>query len=422
MSKRNQKCIHCGAIGSIVEDNISGKLVCSNCGTVVQDSVLINEVEFSELSNGNSSRNGQFIVTPSQKSGYPTASQSSVEGKARIQTICESLSRLENQPDVCELAERIFKKALHERFIRGRTIEIVAAACVYVAIRQKKSTGYLLVDVADNVDCGIFELAATALKLSTCVSEIMPVIDPTLFIDRFTDELKFGRLAPEIKETAIQMIRRFDRDWIQTGRKPSGVCGAAIMMAARLHGVEVSKDTILKCARVCHATINKRLNEISKTEFAKSSISEIRENQDIIKEEVNELPPSMKIKKQLEDIANEITKKDKETEATTSSPNFSEIVDTFSDDDLKDVDDMVLDEEESEKRSALFYTMYKSKLNQMPKFEQPLKRKKKEIEHSAGSSIHSDTDTNQDNETKRDYGDNNDDDDVVSDAGDFDDF
>lgn len=419
MTKRGQKCQSCGAIGTIVEDNTSGCLICTSCGSVIQDSILINEVDFTELSNGNSSRNGQFIVTPSQKSSYQTATQSSVEGKARIQTICESLSRLENQPDVCELAERIFKKALHERFIRGRTIEIVAAACVYVAIRQKKSTGYLLVDVADNVECGIFELAATALRLSTCVSEIMPAIDPTLFIDRFTDELKFGRLAPEIKETAIQIIRRFDRDWIQTGRKPSGICGAAIMLAARIHGVDVSKDTILKCARVCHATINKRLNEIAKTELAKSSISEIRENQDIIKEEVNELPPSMKVKKQLEDIANEIIKKDKEAGISVSTQ-IADLDDNFSDDDLKEVDDMVLDEEEAEKRSALFYTMYKSKLNQLPKFEQPSKRKKKETENFAGSSLHSDAEGNQETEKNEDIG--NEDDDVVSDADDFDGF
>ena len=81
---------------------------------------------------------------------------------------------------------------------------------------------------------------------------------------------------------------------------------------------------------------------------------------------------------------------------------------------------MVLDEEEAEKRSALFYTMYKSKLNQMPKFEQPSKRKKKEIDNSAGSSLHSDADGNQESDKNEDFG--HDDDDVVSDAGDFDEY
>ncbi|OHT04934.1 Transcription factor IIIB 70 kDa subunit [Tritrichomonas foetus] len=407
MSKRGQTCKNCGAIGTIIEDNSQGAYTCTNCGAIVQGSILINEVDFTEMSNGNSSRNGQFVVAPSQKQNYSTSTQSSIEGKARIQTICDSLPRLDNQPDVCDLAERIFKKALHERFIRGRTIEIVAAACVYVAIRQKKSTGYLLVDVADHIDCGVFELAQTAKRLSECVNESMPVIDPTLYIDRFTDELKFGRAAPEIKETAIQLIRRFDRDWIQTGRKPAGICGAAIMLAAKVHGIDLSKDVILKCARVCSSTINKRLREVAKTELAKNSINELRENQDIIKEEAQELPPAMQIKKELEEIAQNIAKKEKEPE----------IVETFSDDELKDVDNLILNEEETEKRSALFYTMYKSKLNQLPKDGQTSRRKKKGQEFS-NTRTEDDEGVEVEGEELRLH----DDDELMSDGGGFDDM
>ncbi|KAH0786319.1 transcription factor IIIB 90 kDa subunit-like [Histomonas meleagridis] len=368
MSRRAQKCEACGAIGTIIEDTSRGCMVCTSCGSIIQQSVLINEVDFTELSNGTTSRNGQFVASASQKSNSFISTQSSIEGKARIQSICDQLPRLANQPDVCELAERIFKKALHERFIRGRTIEIVAAACVYVAIRQKRSTGYLLVDVADHVNCGIFELAATALRLSTCVNELMPVIDPTLYIDRFADELKFGRLSSDIKETAIKVIRRLDRDWIQTGRKPAGVCGAAIMIAARIHKVDLTKETILKCARVCNATITKRLNEISRTNLAKSSINELRENQDLLQEETHELPPAMLINKKLNEISEKL-----------KAPKKEELLDgNFDDEELDDVDDLILSTEEAEKRSALFYTMYKSKLNQPPKEPKPRRNKKKE--------------------------------------------
>lgn len=375
MSRRSP-CKACGAIGTVVEDASNGYRVCSNCGTIVGEAVLINEVEFTEMQNGNSARNGQFVVAPSQKQNYATSTQSSIEGKMRIQAICDQLSRLDNQPDVCELAERIFKKALHERFIRGRTIEIVAAACVYVAIRQKKSTGYLLCDVADHIDCGIFELAATALRLATCVNEVMPVIDPTLYVDRFTDELKFGRQAPEIKETAIKIIRRMDRDWIQTGRKPAGVCGAAIMLAARIQGVDVTKDMIMKCARVCSSTINKRLREISQTALAEASINELRENEDIISREARELPPAMSIRKRLQEVAAAV-----ETPVKDETP----LNDNFSDDELADVDGMILGEEEMEKRSALFYTMYKSKLNEPPKEPKVKKAKKKRSDDDPGN-------------------------------------
>ena len=410
MSRRPQQCKACGAIGTIVEDASNGYRVCSNCGTIVSDAVLINEVDFAEMPNGNSSRIGQFVVAPSQKQNYSTSTQSSIEGKMRIQAICDQLPRLENQPDVCELAERIFKKALHERFIRGRTIEIVAAACVYVAIRQKKSTGYLLVDVADHIDCGVFELAATALRLSTCVNEIMPVIDPTLYVDRFTDELKFGRAAPEIKETAVRIIRRLDRDWIQTGRKPAGVCGAAIMLAARIHGVEVPKETILKCARVCSSTISKRLREISHTALAQASINQIRANQDLIGNQAKELPPAMALRKKLEEVAAAVDAKD-------DKDAHEELADDFSGDELADVDELILGEAEMEKRSALFYTMYKSKLNQPPK-EPKLKKQKKRTTPVSGS-LPNDEEPAEPVDPDDRY---HDDDAIGSDGGDFEDI
>jgi transcription factor IIIB subunit 2 len=154
MSRKTQTCQACKAVGTITDDPTNGYRVCSNCGTILGDAILVKEVDFTENSNGLSTRNGQFITAPNQKANSSTSTQSSTEGTRRIETICFSLPRLSNQPNVCETAVRIFKKSLHERFIRGRTIGIVAAACVYVAIRQKRSTGYLLVDVADHVDCG----------------------------------------------------------------------------------------------------------------------------------------------------------------------------------------------------------------------------------------------------------------------------
>jgi transcription factor IIIB subunit 2 len=138
----------------------------------------------------------------------------------------------------------------------GRTIEIVAAASVYIAIWQTATTGYLLVDVANNLSCGVFELGAIALRLSKTVCEEIPVLDPTLYIDCFTDELDFGQHSSEIKEIALHIIRRLDHDWIQTGSRRES--------AARIYGHPVPKETIMKCPRVWISTINKRLNEVAR--------------------------------------------------------------------------------------------------------------------------------------------------------------
>ncbi|KAK4736512.1 hypothetical protein R3W88_000209 [Solanum pinnatisectum] len=55
-------------------------------------------------------------------------------------------------------------------------------------------------------------------------------------------------------------------DWMQTGRKPSGVCGAALYIAALSHGLNRSKSEIIKVVHICEATLTKRLIEFENTE------------------------------------------------------------------------------------------------------------------------------------------------------------
>lgn len=45
----------------------------------------------------------------------------------------------------------------------------------------------------------------------------------------------------EVKATATQLLVRMKRDWMLTGRRPSGICGAAIFIACHMNGVPKSK-------------------------------------------------------------------------------------------------------------------------------------------------------------------------------------
>lgn len=58
------------------------------------------------------------------------------------------------------------------------------------------------------------------------------------------------------------------RDWIDVGRRPSGLCGAAILISARCHGFKRTTQQIVNVVNVCDETIRKRLDEFSKTEAA----------------------------------------------------------------------------------------------------------------------------------------------------------
>lgn len=39
-----------------------------------------------------------------------------------------------------------------------------------------------------------------------------------------------------VTNTALRLVKSMKRDWMQTGRRPSGICGAALFIATHIHG------------------------------------------------------------------------------------------------------------------------------------------------------------------------------------------
>ncbi|XP_035820983.1 uncharacterized protein [Zea mays] len=78
------------------------------------------------------------------------------------------------------------------------------------------------------------------------------------------------------------------RDWMQTGRKPSRLCGAALYIAALSHGCNYTKADIVSVVHVCEATLTKRLIEFENTDSGSLTIEEFLATAD----ESNEEPVS----------------------------------------------------------------------------------------------------------------------------------
>jgi transcription factor IIIB subunit 2 len=49
-----------------------------------------------------------------------------------------------------------------------------------------------------------------------------------------------------------------NRDWMATGRRPSGLCGAALLVSARMYEFERSLDDIVKVVKIGKTTLRKR--------------------------------------------------------------------------------------------------------------------------------------------------------------------
>ncbi|KAK2989634.1 hypothetical protein RJ640_019353 [Escallonia rubra] len=68
-----------------------------------------------------------------------------------------------------------------------------------------------------------------------------------------------------VGRTALRIIASMKRDWMQTGRKPSGLCGAALYISALSHGHKYSKSDVVRIVHICEATLTKRLIEFENT-------------------------------------------------------------------------------------------------------------------------------------------------------------
>ena len=106
-----------------------------------------------------------------------------------------------------------------------------------------------LCDIVHDDACYISSLGKLAMKFAYLLRINLPQIDPGLFIPRFAQKLDFGAKTHDVTYTALRLVERMDHDWMATGRRPSGRCGAALIVAARMYGFERSLDDIVKVSR-----------------------------------------------------------------------------------------------------------------------------------------------------------------------------
>ena len=76
---------------------------------------------------------------------------------------------------------------------------------------------------------------------------------------RFAQNLDFGEKTHEVTLTALRLSQRMNRDWMATGIRPSGFCGAALLVAARMYNFERSFYDIVKVAKIGKTTLRKRI-------------------------------------------------------------------------------------------------------------------------------------------------------------------
>ncbi|XP_024172838.1 transcription factor IIIB 90 kDa subunit isoform X2 [Rosa chinensis] len=233
-------CNNCGKTVPGTED--SGRIWCDLCGKVLVYDIYSEEPTFFKDAAGQSKLAGNFVR------GFQSevsASRERLIDNARYELRClrNGLDMGDNE-EITDIALRFYTMALERNFTRGRNTERVLAACLYIACRSKRKP-YLLIEFSNLLKIDVYTLGS----------------------------LPGGRDKGVI-QTAVRIMTSMKRNWMQTGRKPSGLCGAALYISAISHGLKCSKSDFVRIAHVCDATLTKRLSEFENTDSGSLTIEE----------------------------------------------------------------------------------------------------------------------------------------------------
>ncbi|PWY80326.1 hypothetical protein BO94DRAFT_567568 [Aspergillus sclerotioniger CBS 115572] len=270
----------------IVEDD--GHKVCSGCGTVISEANIVSEVTFGESSSGAAVVQGTFVGEDQshvrsygpgfQRGGAESREITEQNGNRYINQLSRALTIPES---AMKAAGQVFKLAVGLNFIQGRRTKTVAAVCLYIACRRQDGNTVMLIDFADVLMINVFKLGRTykalldELRLGGNVFLMNP-IDPESLIYRFAKQLEFGSATMQVASEAVRIVQRMNRDWMTTGRRPAGICGAALILAARMNNFRRTVREVVYVVKVTEITISQRLNEFSSTESGELTVDQFR--------------------------------------------------------------------------------------------------------------------------------------------------
>lgn len=306
---------------------------CQNCGLVAEDGHdIVAEVTFGETSNGAAVVHGSYLAAD-QGGIRPTgrgfafrrvAGAGASEARERSlreakQLLTEFSYQLSIPQYMVDQAFRLYRVAANSNFVQGRRRNTVAAICMYAACRKEESNKVMLIDLADIIKTDVFLLGRSYKELLSQLPDLKEGTKPIIIEDlifRFASKLEFLHDTNKVAMSAIRIAQRMRHDNITHGRRPAGICGAALIMAARAHNYRRTVREVVYIAKVTMATLQERMEEFANVPAAQLTIREFHES-DKLPETSHDPPFVYKQTKEWQEKHKKRGKKRKAADATT---------------------------------------------------------------------------------------------------------
>jgi transcription initiation factor TFIIB len=162
--------------------------------------------------------------------------------------------------NIIETSSMIYRHALQKKLIRGRTIQSIVVASIYMACRQ---CGVIrtLEDVANAANITRKDAARNYRFLFRELKSTVPQTNPSSYISKLVNNLE---LRGETEQLALKILKKVSELRLTGGRGPGGTAAACVYISCFLTGDRRTQSEIAGEAQVTEVTIRNRYQELAK--------------------------------------------------------------------------------------------------------------------------------------------------------------
>ncbi|THE65625.1 transcription initiation factor IIB 2 [Salinadaptatus halalkaliphilus] len=283
-------CPECA--GRIRDDDQHGERVCTDCGLVADADELDRGPEWRSFEGDDRRRVGAPVTSRHHDKGLSTTigwqetdaygnelssqkrrqlrrlrtwNQRFTATDSRERNLKQALGELERMASALGLSEPcretaavIYRQAVDEGLLPGRSIEAMTTASLYIAARQHGTPRTpATVESVSRIDNAAIQRAYRYLSRELEL-EIAPT-DPMQHLRPFASALEVSDEATHLAQDILEAAKD---DEIHIGKSPAGLAASAIYAAARLTNEHVTQETVDERTGVSEFTVRNRYQEL----------------------------------------------------------------------------------------------------------------------------------------------------------------
>ena len=293
-SRLRGRCPECGG-ARLIKDYETAEIVCIDCGFVIEDKIEDTGPEwraFDDEQRSKRTRVGAPLTYTIHDKGLSTTidwHDRDVYGKSlspgqkaqvyrlrkwqrriRVSDATErnlafalsEITKISNNlnlpKNILETASVIYRKAVKERLIRGRSIQGVTSAAIYLACRQC-GLPRTLDEISQSSTVNKKEVGRSYRFLIKELNYSIPPLRPSQYITKFSNQLT---MQGKVEEIAHKILAAAKELKLTSGRGPTGIAAAASYIASVLTGERKTQREIAEIAQVTEVTIRNRYKEL----------------------------------------------------------------------------------------------------------------------------------------------------------------